>query len=52
MIKWALDEDKMNSSKFQSCILFHNIIDKLKDIKGISYGLVTETFTKDCNKHL
>lgn len=27
-------------------------LDKLKDIKGITYGKVSETFLKECNKKL
>ena len=45
LIKWAVDEDKINTSKFQSCICNHNS-DKLQDIRGVIYGKASETFLK------
>lgn len=44
LVKWAPDEDKI-VHKYQSCT-FQLILDKLKDIKGLAYGKVTDTFLK------
>lgn len=32
--------------------LFSYALDKLKDIKGVAYGKVSDTFLKECNKKL